>query len=132
MGAFKTFMGGILRLPFVLQAWLFVLMAANMLVPLVFLERLEARVVLATFALSFPLMLAITEMSGFTRILGLGHTLWLLLVPFLVTRLGSVPPDDAYGMWIRAVIVLNVISLVFDVWDVVRFARGDREAIVEF
>jgi len=130
--AFKTFMGGIFRLPLVVQAWLFVLMAVNMIVPVVYLGRWEAKIVLITFMMSFMLMLTITAMSGFTRLLGLGHSLWLLLVPFLVTRLGAIPAEDAFGIWIRAVIIVNLISLVFDAWDVVQFARGDRDAIVEW
>jgi hypothetical protein len=128
----KKFMLGTLRLPLLGQAWLMALMAANMIVPLLYLGRWEARIVLATFMVSFLLMLILTAASGFTRLLGLGHTLWIPLVIYLVTRLDSVPGGDGYGLWLRAVIVLNSISLVMDVWDVIRYARGERSEVVSF
>ena len=95
-----------------------------------YLQRSEARIVLLTFFTSFLLMVLITRTSGFTRLLGLGHVLWVPLVLFLVSRLDLIPVGDAYGVWIRSVIALNSISLVVDLVDVVRFARGERSEIV--
>jgi hypothetical protein len=34
------------------------------------------------------------------------------------------------GLWLRGLIVLNLMSLVLDVVDVVRYVRGEREATV--
>ncbi len=130
MNALVKFNRGILRLPVGVRLWLFVLMTANLLVPLIYLERSEARIVLLTFLASFVLMVVITGTNGFTRLLGLGHILWIPLVLFLVGRLGSVPAGDPYGLWMRSVIVLNLISLVVDTVDVVRFAGGARAEIV--
>lgn len=132
MNPFVKFMLGMLRLPLLGQVWLMVLMAANMIVPLVYVGRAEARIVLATFMASFLLMLVLTAVSGFTRLLGFGHSLWIPLVIFLFARLDSIPAGDGYGLWIRVVIVLNSISLVMDAWDVIRFARGERAEIVAF
>ena len=120
------FMLGMWRFPLGAKAWLLVLMFTNMMVPLLYVGRTEARVVLLTFMLSFMLMLAMTAASGFTRLLGLGHSLWVPLVAYLFTRLDSIPAGDGYGTWIRAVIMVNSISLVIDAWDVIRFARGER------
>ncbi len=75
-------------------------------------------------------MVLITGISGFTRLVGLGHIVWVPLVMFLVSRLDSIPATDAYGIWIRSVIAINTISLVLDAVDVVRFARGERSEIV--
>lgn len=130
MKAFMKFNRGILRLPLGVRLWLLILMVANLLVPLVYLGRSEARIVLLTFLASFALMVVITGTNGFTRLLGLGHILWIPLLLFLAGRLGSVPASDPYGLWIRSVIVLNSISLVLDAVDVVRFARGERSEIV--
>ena len=129
---FVKFMLGMWRFPLPVKAWLMALMVANMMVPLVYIGRTEARIVLGTFMASFVLMLALTAASGFTRLLGLGHSLWIPLVVFLVTRLEAIGAGDGYGLWIRAVIVLNSLSLVIDAWDVIRFAKGDRAEVVSF
>jgi hypothetical protein len=130
MNPIMKFNRGMFRLPVGVRLWLLVLMAANLLVPLVYLGRSEARIVLLTFLASFVLMVVITGTSGFTRLLGLGHILWIPLLIFLVGRLGSIPAGDAYGVWVRSVIVLNLISLVLDAVDIARFARGDRSQLV--
>ena len=76
------------------------------------------------------LMSLLTARFGFTRILGLGHILWIPLVGWLAFRLGQIPADDAFGLWIRGVIVVNSLSLVIDGVDVVRYAAGDRKEMV--
>jgi hypothetical protein len=75
MNAFVKFNLGILRLPVAVRIWLLILMAVNLVIPIVYLDRIEARVVLLTFLASFLLMIAITATSGFTRLLSLGHIL---------------------------------------------------------
>ena len=130
MNAFIKFNRGIFRLPIGVRLWLMLLMAVNLVVPVIYLQRSEARIVLLTFLASLLLMVLITRTSGFTRLLGLGHVLWIPLVLFLVTRLESIPVGDAYGVWVRSVIALNSISLVLDLVDAVRFARGERSEMV--
>jgi hypothetical protein len=107
-------------------------MAVNLVVPVIYLQRSEARVVLLTFIASFVLMVLITGVSGFTRLLGLGHVLWIPLVFFLISRLDLVPAGGLYRVWIVSVIVLNSTSLVLDFVDVLRFSRGERSEVVSF
>ena len=76
------------------------------------------------------LLVLITRGSACTRLLGLGHVLWVPLVPFRLSRLDQIVVGDAYGVWIGSVIALNSISLVLDSVDVVRFARGERSEII--
>src|SRR5262245_43258721 len=130
MNAIMKFNRGVLRLRVGVKLWLLIVIAANLLVPLMYLGRSEARIVLLTFLASYFLMVVITGTNGFTRLLGLGHILWIPLLIFLVGRLGSIPAGDLYGVWVRSVVVLNLISLVIDAIDVVRFARGERSEIV--
>jgi hypothetical protein len=75
-------------------------------------------------------MSLLTARFGFTRILGLGHILWIPLVGWLAFRLGQIPADDAFGLWVRGVILVNAVSLVIDTADVIRFAAGDRKELV--
>ncbi len=126
MHAFIKFNKGMLKLPLHWQLWLAVLVAANLVVPFFYLQRLEAQVVLGTILASMALMTLLTARFGFTRILGLGHILWVPMLVFLLARLGDIPVGDAYGIWIRALIVLNSVSLVIDAADVIRYLAGDR------
>ena len=52
MRAFLKFHRGIMRMPLPWRAWLMLLITANMVVPLFFLHRLEAQVVLAALLAS--------------------------------------------------------------------------------
>jgi hypothetical protein len=131
MSAMKTFVLGLLHGPRWILLWVtVVLMGVNMVAPLAFLGTLEAKVVLVTFMMGGMLMMVLTARFGFTRILGLGHILWIPLIVFLFTRWGLHPADTPMGIWLRAVILINGISLVMDGIDVVRYARGEREATV--
>ncbi len=126
MRAFIKFNKGMLKMPVHWQLWLVLLVTANLLIPLFFLARIEARVVVATLAASMTLMTVLTGRYGFTRILGMGHVLWIPLLYFLWIRLDAIPANDAFGIWIRALIVLNALSLIIDGIDVVRYVAGDR------
>jgi len=128
--AFIRFNKGLLKLHVQWQVWLMVLVAANMIVPLFFLGRFEAQVVLGTTMMGMILMTILTALTGFSRLLGLGHLPWLALLVIIWGNLDQLPVDDFYGLWLRAVLVLNSISLVVDTIDVVRYILGDREETV--
>ena len=130
MKAFIKFNRGMLKMPLQWQLWMAVLIAANLVAALFFLHRIEAQVVLGTLLASMILTTFLTARFGFTRILGLGHILWVPMLAFLFTRLGDIPASDAFGIWIRALIVLNSVSLVIDAVDVIRYIAGDREETV--
>ena len=130
MRAFMKFNLGLLAMSLHLQTWVLLLISVNIITPFFFLEHVEAQVVLAAGALGMVLMTALTARFGFSRIIGVGHIAWLPLLGFLWTRLPDVPATDAFGLWLRAVIMLDAISLGFDALDVVRFLRGDRAETV--
>ena len=130
MRAFFRFNLGLLSMPLPWQAWLAMLIGANLVAPLFFLEHVEAQVTIGALLVSMALMTALTARFGFTRILGLGHIAWIPLLAFLWTRLADVPASDAFGVWLRVVIALDTTSLAIDAVDVVRFVRGDRAETV--
>jgi roadblock/LC7 domain-containing protein len=103
---------------------------ANAVIPMFFLGHREAQVVLGVFMVSAASMMVLAKAVGFTRLLGLGHLLWIPLLLYLWSRMGGHPAVELYGAWIRIVMLLNAASLVTDVWDVVRYVRGEREEIV--
>ncbi len=130
MLAFKRFNQGLLALPLHLRAWMLLLISVNIISPFFFLEHVEAQLVLAAGALGMVLMSGLTARFGYSRIIGVGHIAWVPLLGFLWIQLPDVPATDAFGLWLRAVIVLDAISLAFDAVDVVRFALGDRAETV--
>lgn len=130
MRSFLRFQRGLLGMPLHWQLWLLILVGANLVAPFFFLEHVEAQLTIGALLISMMLMTALTARFGFSRILGLGHVAWLPLLGFLVSRATEVPATDAFGLWLRTVIVLDAISLVLDTVDVVRFLRGDRTETV--
>jgi hypothetical protein len=130
MKGFIKFNKGILRMPLPVKTWLLLLVAANGVAPLFFLDRVEAQAVLAAMMVGAMLMSLLTARFGFTRILGLGHILWIPLLGWLAFRLGQIPADNAFGLWIRGLMVVNAVSLVIDMADVIRYAGGDRKETV--
>ena len=130
MRSFLRFLRGMLGMPLHWQLWLGMLIGANLVAPLFFLEHVEAQATIAALLISMALMTALTARYGFSRILGLGHVAWIPLIGFLLTRLSEAPANDAFGVWLRVVIGLNATSLVIDAIDVARFVRGEREETV--
>ncbi len=130
MHAFMRFNQGLLAMPLHLQAWVLLLISVNLVAPFFFLEHVEAQAVLAAGALGMVLMTALTARFGFSRIIGVGHIAWVPLLGFLWSQLSEISATDTFGMWLRAVIVLDAISLAFDAVDAVRFALGDRAETV--
>ncbi len=129
--AFIKFNRGMMQLQVHWQLWLMLLVIANVVAPLFFLGHLEAQLVLAAILASMMLMTALTGLSGFTRLLGLGHVFWIPLLAFLWPRLDQIPANDAFGIWIRLLMALNAASLVIDASDVIRYVAGDREETVK-
>lgn len=107
-------------------AWVALLMTVNMVVPIFFIDQLEAQVVLATMMASAALMMFIFAQKGFVRLLGLGHVLWIPLIFWLSGRIDFAFVAAGFDRWILAVIVLNSLSLLIDVGDVIRYAKGER------
>ena len=131
MNAFRRFNLGVMKTPVPVRLWLVLLVSANMGMPLFFLNSVEAQVVLVVFLLSFTLMVALTGRFGFSRIIGLGHILWAPMLVFLWSRLSQRPANDVLGIWIRVLVGLNIVSLVFDTIDAVRYFSGDRAEMVD-
>jgi hypothetical protein len=128
--AFLRFNRGMLGLPPQLQVWMAMLVAANLVAPLFFLDHVEAKITITAGLLGMVIMSALTARFGFSRIVGLGHIAWLPLIAFLGTRLADAPATDAFGIWLHVVVALDAASLVFDALDVIRFTRGERAEIV--
>jgi len=131
VAAFVKFNKGVMRMPVQWQLWQMLLVVANLIVPILFLDRLESQMVLAAIVVAAGLMTLLTALTGFTRLLGLGHIPWVPLVYFLWTRLDQIPADDLFGLWLRILMVLNCLSLAIDTVDTIRYVAGEREETVK-
>lgn len=120
------FFKAMLSMPKPWVAWVMLLMTVNMVVPIFFIETLEAQVVLATMMASAALMMFLFAQKGFVRLLGLGHVLWIPLVFWLSARVDFASASTGLEQWLLAVIVLNGLSLIIDAVDVIRYAKGER------
>ncbi len=126
----KLFMKGINAMPLPWRGWLMVLGASNLVAPLFFLARPEALATIAALIASMIVMLWLIRVQGFTRLLGLGHIFWIPLVYYLVSHFEQVPPTDLFGLWLRAVVIMNILSLIVDSVDVARYLAGERASLI--
>ncbi len=131
MRAFIRFNRGVIRSPLPVRLWLMLLVAANLGAPLFFLDHLEAQVVLVCFMASVALMTILTGLTGFTRLLSVGHIFWVPMLFWLWNRLDQIPAQDAFGIWIRVLMTANLVSLLLDTVEVIRYIRGEREETVQ-
>lgn len=128
--AMSDFMKGVRTLPIGWQVWLMVLVIVNLVIPLFLLGHTEAKWTIAALVGGMIIGNVLVKIQGFTRLLGLMHILWFILIPYLWGRLEFVPASDFFGVWIRSVLVLNGISLVIDISDIVRYIAGDRKSAI--
>jgi len=129
--ALVGFVRGIGTLAWPWQVWIVLLVLANGVGPFLFLWRAETRpealAVLGAGAVGMVAQLVVFRWRGFVRLLGIGHLIaWVPLLAWLVGRLDSVDRASLFGIWILAVIALDLLSLVIDVTDVMRYGAGDR------
>ena len=93
-------------------------------------EHPEAIIVFSTALVCGATFIALTAYSGYSRLLGFAHLPWIPLVIYLITRLGDTPFEPFFGFWLRAVIVLDIGSMILDTSNVIRYFSGDRQEMV--
>lgn len=106
--------------------WVNILMVVNF-AGLFFLDQAVAQVVVGTFAITATLMMCLYYFFGMSKILGLGHILWLALIPYLIAIFAEL--NTQMQVFASIVIIVNSISLVFDIRDVVQYFRLKPENI---
>lgn len=125
----REFLEGLFNFKKPMVFWIIWIVIINLL-SLVFLPRPEAIAVLVGFILSSATMFWMAEVKGFTRLLGAAQFWWIPVVIYLATRLGNIDAS-VFGIWFVIAFITNLVALVFDVVDVIKFFRGqDDEMIV--
>jgi hypothetical protein len=105
--------------------WVNILMMVN-LAGVFFWQEPLAQVVFYTFMVTATFMMLLYYKFRFERILGLGHVLWLLLVPYLALQYSQL--SGAIQYYVLSVIIVNSISLVFDINDVYIYFSEKRQS----
>ena len=124
------FMKSTMKIPIMWQMWLALLITANLIVPLFYSSTLEAQITIGALLLSFVTMSYIHSKRGYVRLLGIGHIFWFPLVLWLGLRAFEEGLSDAFAVWLVSLVVLNSLSLILDVMDVVRYLRGERAPVI--
>ncbi|MGF1671529.1 MAG: hypothetical protein ACFCU6_13870 [Balneolaceae bacterium] len=105
-------------------AWVFYMMFIN-LASLLYWEYLLSKIIFVVFMISSMLMMGLFSKFGFTKILGLGHILWLPLVAWIIYELPRY--DGSYFIYLIALTVTISISLVIDIYDVWSYFKNPPE-----
>ncbi|SMX36884.1 hypothetical protein [Octadecabacter ascidiaceicola] len=113
LGGFIGIWGGLLNIPQVIGG-------------LLFIRTPEGLVILLTVMVVLIAAGQIHKHMKFSRLIGLCHIPWLLMLPWLVIRMVSYEHSMALTIWLAFVVVTVGISLVFDVFDIFRFSKGDK------
>ena len=108
---FRDLVGG----PLWINIWVQILMMVN-LAGVFFWHEPLAQLIFFTFVITSLFMMYLYSKFGMARILGLGHVLWLLLIPYLMMVWPTLSGDIKH--YITIVIICNTISLIFDINDV--------------
>ena len=96
-----------------------------------FFKSFEAQAAFVAINVGFFTGVFICKQQGFTRLLGVKHWPWIFLLLFLWGRLDVVSASEPLSIWIRVVLVLNSLSLLLDAIDVIKYAAGDRQPIIQ-
>lgn len=118
--------------PIFLQLWLNWLIFVNSLPALFFLRHIQARYVLAAVVLVMVFNIPLALTFGFSKALALPHLVfWGGLVYYLINQWKNnlIAPSVWLRSWLAALMITNIISLVFDVRDSWLFLLGDHEII---
>lgn len=108
------------------NVWGALLNIVQLLGSLIFIAKLEAQVILVVLIFTLIVAGQIHKKARFSRLVGLCHLPWLVMLPWLVYRLQTVEHSIWFNSWGYYVAIVVAISLVFDAMDVYRYSRGDK------
>ncbi len=130
MDTVTGFMSAMWKYRTTIKIWLMALVISNFIAPLLFLDRLEAKVMIVMSLVAMVMGMIIFKIYGMKRLLGLMHLPWLIALYFLLTKLLETGIVDNYTGWVALATTFTMISLAIDIVDVIRFALGDHDEVV--
>lgn len=118
------------KFPIGWRIWFLLLILVNFVVPLFFLQHRASLLVLLCYMVAGIIMVLLHKRLGWVRLLGIGHFLWIGLLPWLVISYITMQPTGTFGIWLLSIILIDVFCLGIDVVDVVRYLFGEKAPIV--
>ena len=112
-----------MRPPVWIPLWVFFLMLVNM-ASVAFWSEPLAKVIFITFMVSAGLMMGLYARFGFSKILGIGHVLWIPLLIYVVSQIPEA--DVGFRNYLVVFSVFTVVSLAFDITDVWKYFKHQR------
>jgi hypothetical protein len=126
MHVLKLFGVVYLRFSAIPRLWCVWLVAVNAAC-LLFITHIEAQIVLAVTVIAVVVQALVYQRIGFTRILGSAHIMWVPMFVWFATRLDTIASDPGLANWLLLLLATNLVSMVVDATDAVRFIRGERD-----
>ncbi len=118
------------RFPIGWRIWFWLLIIVNFVGPLFFLQHIEPRLVLLTYIVAGITIVILHKRLGWVRLLGIGHILWIGLLPWLIFHYIAAQPVGMFGIWLISVICIDVLCFGIDIVDIIRYLFGNRTPIV--
>ncbi len=118
--------------PVLMTIWLRWLVLVNIIPALIFVRQVQARWVLGAVAFIAVVNVPLGMMFGFGKALAIPHLIvWIPLIIYLAQewRNGQIKNTPIFKGWIAAVMITNLISVIFDIRDGTQFLLGDTEPI---
>ena len=110
----------LLQRPIYEVIWVGYMMVLN-LFAIQFWDELLAKIIIIVFIASSMLMMGLYSKFGFTKILGLGHILWLPLAVYIAVFLPGA--EGLFFTYLMVLLATISISLVIDIYDVWSYFR---------
>lgn len=123
---FTKFYHYINQLPIAYQLWNGLLTLFNLFFPLLFFWHIEAQISIGVFIVNTIAQISLVALLGMTRLICLGHALWIPLVYFLFLQLPMFPLTHPMGIWLRALVAIDSIAIALDFIDTYKYLRGNR------
>ena len=124
--------------PMWLQAWVMLLVVANLAALLFVVGRREGGLrvraepiaILVSFVAAAVFMSWLYTQVGYVRLLGLAHIVfWGPAWLWVLSRRRTIGTADRFGKYVHFYLGVAGVSLVIDVIDVVRYLLGDGELL---
>lgn len=125
----QEFLQGLFNMKKPMLVWTIWIVVINLL-SLAFLPRPEAIAVLTGFILSSATMFWLAEIKGFVRLLGAAYLWWIPVLIYLALRMDTIDFSSTFGIWLVLLYLTNIIALVFDMADVIRYFRGEDDEMI--
>lgn len=116
------------RTPLWVQIWVVAILIPANILPIAFLGHPGAALItVLSIGGMLPNLVIMALDRGVSRAMSIPHLfLWIPLVVILVHQLATVELAAGYAAFLAVLLVIDLISLAFDIPDSLRWLRGDR------